>query len=51
MDKLRTADYWNIYYEGFELGYNDQLVNCPYAEGTEEARAWEEGYKQGCRDC
>lgn len=35
---------------GWYQGYDDKLPECPYADGSPEAKAWWEGYNQGAND-
>lgn len=36
---------------GWQAGYDDEPPDCPYEEGTEEAKEWWEGYWEGSNDC
>jgi hypothetical protein len=36
---------------GWRHGYDDELSDCPYEDGTAEHLAYYEGYAQGCNDC
>jgi hypothetical protein len=36
---------------GWSHGYDDQMSDCPYSEGTDEYKEYHEGYEQGSNDC
>lgn len=48
---MNTKSDLDIFEEGYEQGYNDELPRCPYEEGTHECEVWFEGYDQGSQDC
>lgn len=35
------------YEQGWDCGYNNLFLPCPYPEGTEEYKEWQRGYWQG----
>lgn len=39
------------YDQGRSAGYHDELPDCPFSEGSEEAEEWWEGYEAGSDDC
>lgn len=41
----------NPYDLGWGQGYDDQLPDCPFTEGTEEYDEFWRGYDQGSMDC
>ena len=38
------------YDEGWIAGYNDEIPECPYPEGTLQEVEWWEGYDDGSRN-